>query len=206
MDWDQKAPSKSLRKRRESNAWMKTEKLKPILVANICSHAGSDNGVRIITFMLQGVIWAGDGKETFFSSHPWHCTAVGNWVHCQEWDSIIMDYLCNGSAHRLQSSLQASQKTQVPPCNSLTWRSLCKGGTSAAECHVGAWQTHELGCPSALLGLDSHLWGCSRSARVPAGKLSGTFALNRVMLSLRQHRQSKGYKGFFLSSLTLRER
>lgn len=56
MDWDQIPLSKCLWEHRESNAWMKTERLEPIPIANICSFAGSDNGVRIITFMLQGVI------------------------------------------------------------------------------------------------------------------------------------------------------
>jgi len=56
MDWDQNTLSKRLWECRESSAWMKTERLEPVPGANICSYAGSDNGVRIITFMLQGVI------------------------------------------------------------------------------------------------------------------------------------------------------
>lgn len=56
MAWDQNALSKRLWERRVSDAWMETERLEPIPVANICSYAGSDNGVRIITFMPQDVI------------------------------------------------------------------------------------------------------------------------------------------------------
>lgn len=56
MDWDQNALSKCLWECRGSNAWMKTERLEPILITNICSYACSDNGVSIITFILQGVI------------------------------------------------------------------------------------------------------------------------------------------------------
>lgn len=113
MDWDQDALSKCLWESRGSSAWMKTERLEPTHIANICSYACSDNGVSIITFILQGVIWREVGKENGgFSPHS---GTAQLWEDCQEWDIIIMDCFCHGSAHILQGSSQTSQNTQVIP-------------------------------------------------------------------------------------------
>lgn len=141
MDWDQNALSKCLWECRGSSAWMKTERLEPNRIANICSNACSDNGVSIITFILQGVIWTEAGKENGFFSTFWHCTAMGGSVPCQEWDIIIMDCSYCGSAHMLQGSSQTTQHTQVIPP---------QGGVCMKEKHQQRSGHHVLGRPSGL--------------------------------------------------------